>query len=171
MPAFTGFRPGIAVLVLKAVHQDQYRPPIPKHPLAMANPDGVWYDRVAHLPSFAAPDVAEWVARWHAEPGVRVLVAFTSGTVAGQCEPAADAVYTIEVRTGDVGKVRRTARDDLREHLRTVPYARYDHLITDPVERAIARNALLRAAGVNTDPLAPIVLDQERYERAYRALA
>ncbi len=171
MPAFTGFRPGIAVLVLKAVHQDQYRPPTPKHPLAMANPDGVWYDRVAHLPSFTAPDVAAWVARWHAEPGVRVLVAFTSGDAAGQCEPAADARYVIEVRTGDVGPVRRTGRDDLREYLKTVPYARYDHLVVDPAARAVARDMLLRDAGVNTDPLAPIVLDKGRYERARRALA
>ncbi len=171
MPAFTGFRPGIAVLVLKAVHQDQYRPPTPKHPLAMANPDGVWYDRVAHLPSFAALDVVAWVARWHAKPGVRVLVAFSNGTVAGQCEPAAEAMYVIEVRTGDVGPVRRTARGDLREYLQTVPYARYDHLVVDPAARAVARDMLLRAAGVNTDPLAPLVLDKERYERACEALA
>jgi antitoxin (DNA-binding transcriptional repressor) of toxin-antitoxin stability system len=114
-------------MILKAMKVSERDYPTPVHPLGQVAADGVWYDRVAHLPSLSTPDVREWVAR-HTDDrvGVGVVVALSRGIDVGQVGDPTDVLTIIPPRE-DVVAIRQAARDELRERLEPLG-VRVDHL-------------------------------------------
>lgn len=115
-----------AVVILKAIRTADYSYNVPTVPQGQTNPDGARYERVAHLPGMQEPDVTAWVDR-HATDDVHVLVAFARGMEKGQV--AWDARYEIAVSRSERDEIRKEANAELAEVLRTIPGARYDHLV------------------------------------------
>jgi hypothetical protein len=103
-----------APVVLKAIRTADYRYPVAVAP-SQTNPDGVTFDRVAHLDTLRSPEVTSWVSA-KAGDGIHIMAAFALGAERGQVEPWADNAKRIEVSLADLAVIRQEARAELDEH-------------------------------------------------------